>query len=433
MSRTWRLEHAFALAAIFLAGFTEWRLPAVNFNLSDMLFCVSILLLALSARMPRLPLHDLTCLWYVFFGTFLAFLILSSLVSGDPLRALVTPGQYLFCYALIPLTLMERGAVLTIRFLKTFVASMMAICLLGLFFFYFTDTTSVLGHNLISGSDRLASVLGNANAFAGMIGLTFPVVLYLWTSDQLPGLIVLPGLCVLGAALVASSSVSGLATTALGIVIFLMASGTVGWGRMAAGVGLAAGLVLLFVWWGDELPPTFQRRVLEPLQSGNLESLGTYSARMSLIHEAIGVLDQSLILGIGADQFRTESDLEAPVHNLYLLIWVEGGLPALVAWLGVLAVGFAAAARGLSATDRATRRAGALALSVMLLFSVISFNSAHVYARFRVVPLFLCLALVLETYAEERARRAPSLPGPTAATGSSGPRLTRPIPVDSGA
>ncbi len=44
------------------------------------------------------------------------------------------------------------------------------------------------------------------------------------------------------------------------------------------------------------------------------------------------------------------------MHNVYLLIWVEGGLPALVAWLGVLAVGFAAAVRGLSAADRATRR-----------------------------------------------------------------------------
>ncbi len=267
MSRTWRLEHAFAMAAIFFAGFTEWRLPAVNFNLSDTLFCASVLLLALSARMPRLPLYDLTCLWYVFFGIFLAFLILSSLISGDPLRALVTPGQYLFCYALMPLALMERGSVLTIRFLKTFVASMMTICLLGLFFFYFTDTTRVLGHDLISGSDRLASVLGNANAFAGMIGLTFPVVLYLWTSDELPGLIALPGLCVLGAALVASSSVSGLATTALGIVIFLMASGTVGWGRMAAGVGLAAGVVLLFVWWGDRAAPDLPKaRARSPAQ-----------------------------------------------------------------------------------------------------------------------------------------------------------------------
>jgi O-antigen ligase len=431
MSRTWRLEHAFAMAAIFLAGFTEWRLPEINFYLSDMLFCVSIVMLVLSGRAPRLPLHDFTWLWYVFFFVFLAFLITSSLISGSPVRGLITPGQYLFCYAITPFVLMDRGFILSIRFLKTFAVSMIVICLLGLWFFYFTDITRVLGHNLISGSDRLASVLGNANALAGMIALTFPVVLYLWTAGQLRGLLALPGLFILGAALVASSSVSGLATTAFGIVVFLIASGAVGWRRMAAVAALAVGVVLLVARWGDELPPTFQRRVLDPLRSGNLEGLGTYTARMNLIQEAIGVVDQSLFLGIGADQFRTESELEAPVHNVYLLIWVEGGLPALAAWLGVLAVGFAAAVRGLSGAETETRQAGALALSVMLLFSVISFNSAHVYARYRVVPVFLTLALVLGARAEERIRSAPSVPVPPNQTGRTRPRPARPIPVDS--
>jgi O-antigen ligase len=217
--------------------------------------------------------------------------------------------------------------------------------------------------------------------------------------------LILPLLAILVIGLVASSSVSGLANAVLGIFVFLVLSGRLGGWRVITGM-LVVGIGLgLFVVSGTlELPPTFERRVLEPLRSGNLDELGTYSARMELIEEAIEALDDTLLLGMGADQFRTTTELEAPVHNLYLLLWVEGGLPALVGWLGLLGVAAAVAFRALLVLE--TRQVGALALSVVLLFASISFNTAHVSARFRVVPLLLTLGLVMALREDIARRRA---------------------------
>jgi O-antigen ligase len=407
MITAWRLEHVLICLAIFLSNFISWRVPEVNFTLGDVLFCVSLAVLAVQGDLPRLPFAGLTSLWYLCFAIFTLAMAASSMISGDPLRYLSVISQYGFAYIVLPFILMGRDTAISTRYLKTFAISMIVVCAVGLWFFHFTGIKVVLGHELISGSDRLGSFLGNANGFAGMVALTFPVVLYLWIANHLRGVIALPAVVVLGLAVVASSSVSGLATAVLGIIIFLVASGSlVGRGKVAAGFGLCLAVLITILWSGDVLPPTFERRVLAPLETGNLDELGTYTARKHLIDLALEALDGTLVLGMGADQFRHENDndIDAPVHNAYLLVWVEGGLPALVGWLGLLGVIFTIGLQAL--TNPATRQAGALGLTVTLVFSIISFNSAHMYARFRLVPLFACLAVVLAAGAEDRTRRA---------------------------
>jgi O-antigen ligase len=420
MSTGARLEQWVVIAGVFLANFLDLRHPAFNFTYSDVLFCVSLVLLIMGGKLPKSPWHSMTTVWYLFFCLFLGAMILSSIVSGDPLRALAIIVQYTFAYLVLPFILMGRGPQTSIQLLRVFVSSMVAVCLIGLWFLYFTETKEILGHALISGSNRLASTLGNANALAAMIALTFPVVLYLMVTHELSIFLALPTVIVLGTALVATSSVSGLATSLLGVVTFLLCSGSLGgWRRIAGGLSAAAVLAALFMWWGGgQLPPTFERRVLEPLRTGNLDDLGTYSARMHLMEEAIERLDDTLLLGMGADQFRSESEFEAPVHNVYLLLWVESGLPALIGWLGLFATAFALAGRAV--LTPATRHAGALGLSIALLFCVVAFNSAHMYARFRVVPLFLAMGVVLAVSEQDQRRRAelidrPAEPAPARA------------------
>jgi O-antigen ligase len=405
MTRISHLEFVVVSGAILLANFTAWRYGGVNFNYGDMLFCVSLCLLVFKGEVPRLPFGSLSSLWYLCFAIVLAAITASSLLSLAPTRALIISSQYTFAYVILTFVLMGRGLEMALRLLKAYVLSIAAVCLIGLWFFHFTETKVALGHVLISGSNRVQSVLGNANAFAGLIAITLPVGLYLWTSRQMRLVFILPLLAILVIGLVASSSVSGLANAVLGIFVFLVLSGRLGGWRVITGMLVVGiGLGLFMVSGALELPPTFERRVLEPLRSGNLDELGTYSARMELIEEAIEALDDTLLLGMGADQFRTTTELEAPVHNLYLLLWVEGGLPALVGWLGLLGVAAAVAFRALLVLE--TRQVGALALSVVLLFASISFNTAHVYARFRVVPLLLTLGLVMALREDIARRRA---------------------------
>ena len=113
------------------------------------------------------------------------------------------------------------------------------------------------------------------------------------------------------------------------------------------------------------------------------------------MEEAIEVISEEriLIVGLGADQFRERSVQEAPVHNLYLLLWVEGGLLAVAGWVMFSGVGVL--------LWFAIRRAGgdkyalaAVATTVVVFLTIAMFN-AHMYARYWTAPVFLCFGLGL--------------------------------------
>ena len=113
------------------------------------------------------------------------------------------------------------------------------------------------------------------------------------------------------------------------------------------------------------------------------------------MEEAIEVISEEriLIVGLGADQFRERSVQEAPVHNLYLLLWVEGGLLAVAGWVMFSGVGVL--------LWFAIRRAGghkyalaAVATTLVVFLTIAMFNS-HMYARYWTAPVFLCFGLGL--------------------------------------
>src|SRR3546814_6239292 len=59
---------------------------------------------------------------------------------------------------------------------------------------------------------------------------------------------------------------------------------------------------------------------------------------MDLIREAWGIVEDTMIVGLGVDQYRTISFADTPVHNMYLLLWAEGGLLALLGWLLLMTI-----------------------------------------------------------------------------------------------
>jgi O-antigen ligase len=113
-----------------------------------------------------------------------------------------------------------------------------------------------------------------------------------------------------------------------------------------------------------------------------------------LIREAIELLDDTMLVGLGVDQYRVLSRFGAPVHNTFLLIWTEGGLPALIGWLSLLIMVVAGAP--LIARRRLD---GAVACAVGLVFACIGFTTSHTYGRHLVVPVHLAMALALASLA----------------------------------
>jgi len=189
---------------------------------------------------------------------------------------------------------------------------------------------------------------------------------------------------------VLSSSNTGLIATVLGVGSFMLLSFKPQHFLKIVPI-LAIPAVVLSVGGTDYLPATFQRRVLTALDSGDISEAGTFVDRTRLMVEAWDIINarQITFLGIGADQFRVISALGAPVHNAFLILWVEGGLFSLLGWLllsGFGAVLWAAALRkGVAPGSRDAVFAN------FLVFAIVSGASPHLYARLWFTAILLTM------------------------------------------
>jgi O-antigen ligase len=251
-------------------------------------------------------------------------------------------------------------------------------------------------------------------------------VVYLWLAGRLATHYVVPVLLTLLVSLVLTSSNGGIAMAALGVSAFLIVLRDLRYlARAAAGVAVC--LVLILLWGSYWLPATFEQRVMGAVRGGGIEEAGSFQDRVALMDEALEMVDETMLLGIGVDQYELQSRYGAPVHNTYLLLWTEGGLPALIGWTSLLLI----ALFGVLYVGRRHRLEAATGFALAAMVVFIGFTTGHIYARQSVVPLYLAMALVLASAAEARARGRPVVPygsappaprpGPAGPVGHDGP------------
>jgi O-antigen ligase len=420
------LELPVTRLAIFFSVYPALRPAEVFFTYSDILFCFSAVLLLLSGRLRFTPLGPLTVPWMLAFAVLSCGLIVSSLLGNAPERVLVVLGQYAFAYILLAYILVRTDESIIDTFIKTFVLGTVCLNAYGLAV-YFTGEDETF--RFVTGSGRLTSFMGNPNANANVIALTLPLLMYLWFARKWRRIYVLASFAILAYALVATSSVGGLLWSMAGVGVFIAL--TINW-RVLVGLAvcLAVAIPLLEKYGPAVLPATFQVRVLEALQSGDMGHAGTFNYRMGLIHEALDVVDDSLLVGLGADQYRAESDSGAPVHDVYLLLWAEGGLPALIGWLMLPQIIALTALWVLG--HPGGRLLTATTLAVIAVFLLAATGNSHMYGRFWVVPLHLSTALLMVSWARYH-RRVTNAPaprrGPGAAAGQAPLRADAPAPA----
>jgi O-antigen ligase len=389
------LERVLVSAAIFLSLFPSWRYRPVFFTASDLAFCLSLLAILLTRGLPRAPFGMLTPYWFAGFALLVGALFASSLINGEPTRAIIVGAQYFFSFILLPLIVLGRDREATISLVQVFAAGVFVANLASVVLYYSGYTGEF---RFVTGNGRLASFAEGPNGHAQMIALACPLVLYLWLAGRMATYYLVALLVILLLSLVLTSSNNGIAMAVLGVSAFFVVLRNLRYlARAAAGVAVC--LVLILVWGSYWLPATFEQRVLGAVRSGSIEEAGSFHDRLVLMNEALEMVDDTMLLGIGVDQYRIRSQYGAPVHNTYLLLWTEGGLPALIGWVSLLLIAWF----GVLYIGRRHRLETATAFAVAAMVAFIGFTTGHVYNRQAIVPLCLAMALVLASTAEARA------------------------------
>lgn len=392
-------------AAVFFASYTTWRISAdYLFTISDALFCIAVLFLVGQRRLSPRPLADLTPIWLMALAAMLIGLFLGSMINGDPIRWLIVASQYVFAFALLPMLMMGRGPAENARMALALVAGVVAMELFGALVYTFGgltyEATQRISPEFITGGHRLGAFMADANWNAATVAMTLPFVLYLARIGRLGTLPALACASVLAIGLLLSGSFTGFASATVAIVIFLAVGGSAKIFRLALALTALASVATFS---GYTTPDVFRARVGGALEQGDLTQAGTFTGRMELVREAWDIVGRTSVVGLGADQYRVVSRDRAPVHNMYLLLWAEGGLIALLGWIVMMMVPIIAATRIL----RTDRTAAALVLAVIAPFLIFSIAAPHMYSRSWVVPLLAALAFALP--AARRSDRRHSL------------------------
>ena len=302
------LERILVSAAVFLSLFPSWRFRPFFFTASDLVFCFSLLALLLTRGLPRAPFGALTLYWFAGLGLLMAALMSSTLINGAPTRGLIVVGQYLFSFVLLPLVIMGRDRESTIGLVRVFAAGVFVANFASIVLYYSGYTGD---HLFVTGNGRLGSFAGGPNGNAQMIALACPLVIYLWLAGRIATYYAAALLLTLMVALILTSSNNGIGLTILGTsALFIVLRDLRYLARAAAGVAVC--VVLVMVWGSYWLPATFEQRVLGAVRSGSIEEAGSFEDRMALMEEAMEMVDETMLVGLGVDQYRVISQYSRP-------------------------------------------------------------------------------------------------------------------------
>ncbi|ESY74516.1 hypothetical protein X740_31600 [Mesorhizobium sp. LNHC221B00] len=375
-----------AMASVFLTPFNILRVDTFYFTASDAFALAAVFAMVLGKSLSPAPLAAGTLLWNTGVALLCGMLLLSSLINGDPQRGFIISAQYLYAYFLLAFMLASRPWSETVLLTKALICSIGLMCIHGI---VVIDILKQQGTYLTSGNGRFIGWVERENECATLIALAVPLLLWLVASGGARPRWAWIGVPLFAYGIVLTGSNTGLIGLVVALTVFVAMTGS--WRRIILLAVSSLGAFFVVVTWGrDFLPPIFQRRVLNALQSGDIDEAGTFADRMRLIHEAITKADSSSLLGIGADQYRHFSELHAPVHNVYLLIWVEAGLLGLIGFLLMLVAGIIIGM--LAARLRQGRISAICTLTTVLLFAALANALPHLYSRFFVVPLLLGIA-----------------------------------------
>lgn len=409
-------------------------------NLSDTIFLVAAVLLVLSRRPP--PRAPATPAWYVGAFTFLLAGVVAS-TQADSLAGslLVVVNAIYLLFILQYLLRQQLNNTLRIqRAIGAFVfgATVSAgVAILQIGFHVLLPAGPVASVSIGGGNSRAIgfSTQPNLLGISLALGIIFAVGLlldlnkrkhwYLWVC-----------MVVMASALLLSGSVSGMATTILGMLVLFVARGVPL--RTVALIFLSFAAVYVLVFGvldrGSHLDPI--TRIESTLNSSGGSNTGTYQLRLDTIKLGWSDIVEKPITGHGLDQqtlavyYDKFIGVYYPPHDLIILYWYGGGIFLLVALLIMMGSSFnrLLSGRRMRGKNRDPLRAVVFAACVGSLF--FSLQGPEMVDRWMWLPFLLALCFrdpapprnAVATSIEV-PRRAPETPAVIA--GNGGPRRVR--------
>ena len=389
--QTWdRIARSSLLIAIFLSGWGLLRVGQINLTFSDIFFLLSFIISALRGRLSVTPFRSLTPFWLAGLVMMLGGLFIGSIINGDPLRWVNIALQYTVAFLCIPILLMQQEEGTIRKAPLIFMLGITCSEMVGItasFFLTFHETLHWLGDGFITGNGRLGSMAGQPNPNGAVVAFSLPMLLYSMRFRLIGGLGGVACLILLLWGLMLSASFTGFSASLLAIFTTLLLMGV----RYIFRLGLAAGVAAaLFFASGAPLPKAFQERVGNAVESGDINQAGTFINRSQLMEEAWGFAEDYTVIGMGVDRYRELSAYDNPVHNLFLLIWNEGGAIAFCGLITLLGLIGLLAVNGL----RVNRDKGAMAVAVVLVFLIYTLSYPHMYSRMWIMPVMVALATI---------------------------------------
>lgn len=390
-----RISASLLALGVFLSCFHLWRVGAINLTFSDALFSVALVRLGAAGRLQWNFFAVLTPIWLICLAAMLAALLVSSLANGDVFRWAIVAAQYLFTFLCLPMLFLGLSQLELRRLILFLIAGVTVVEATGIAAYHLMGSHEVanawFGPDFLTGGRRLGSFVGDANWNGAIIAMTLPFVIYAVRTHLLGAVLGLAAAAVMVWGILLCASFTAFSAASLAIVLSMIIGRSLPSVRV---VILFGAMVVALAASGYRPPDIFEKRVAPALQSGSLDNAGTYGARADLIQEAWLKVEDTTILGLGADQYREFNAQSQPVHNTYLLLWAEGGFVAMLAWVGLL---FILLLVPLSIL-RWHRLESALCLSVLTVFLINTMASPHMYHRLWIVPVLLAVGIALRAH-----------------------------------
>jgi O-antigen ligase len=199
----------------------------------------------------------------------------------------------------------------------------------------------VKGHNVPRLDSVLSGIYGNPNdlAFAIVLSLPFSLAFLLQARGALRKAIWLLAMLIMVTALFLTASRAGFITFVLSGAVCLWHFGIKGRRpQLVVGTVLIGGLVMLLA--GGRLKDRFFAISGDVQTTTDQNAYGSYEERRYLIMRSLEGIEHYPILGVGVHNFTSYSKKWKEVHNSYLQITVEGGIPVLILYLMFFGRGF---------------------------------------------------------------------------------------------
>lgn len=388
----WRADLILIAVGVFLAPMNYLRAGFAYITLGDVFAALALLTMLMGNGLPRRPFGNATLMWYGCLLLLVGGLLIGSALNGNLLDGMVVAAQYMFSLIVLPMLILQRSRAEVILLIKVFVAGMVFVMLHGIWVNEFNpDDTRFITRN-----GRLASLVERENAAGALVAMAITFSLWLYFMREMGLALLLVVFAPLFYGLLLTGSNTGFFLTGIGVMAMVTLSGSP---RIMLGtLAVMAGMFFVILTWGQLfLPDIFIKRVFGAISTGDMDEAGTFSDRMFLIREAYDLTRHTIWIGIGADQYRTISEVGAPVHNTYLLLLAEGGLMSLVGHVGLIITGIVIGWGNL--VSRSRRWDGVVTVTIVVMLALVQNGLAHFYARFWAVPWLLALAVSLQASA----------------------------------